>query len=638
MAERGFGDLLHTFVGRDMRQRGRTKAQIAQRALLAPSTVVQWEKETRRPRKRDDVVRLVAVLELSDQEANQLLSAAGYTPTTVFQRTLHQDARAAEEHIQELVRRATNKHLDGPDKDLIEWVMRDDLRRVVAAWTGYDQTRQSLDGRKWAEVSSAAKHGFDRWHLPIRQSAARYYAYLCLQKIAADQHLSEFDSALKMAHQALSAAEVATDLPLQTRIYCRLGDICKFQGRYGSSQQYYTRGLKIIEQWRTADPRLRDEGQDQVERRWMDHWEARIWRKKASLFLLQGRAADAKLLLDQAERTFVRLGSEYELARTHYSLGWSYSVLGQWRRAFVAHGEGLRIIERIDRRRGYPDTAQLIEGYLCLASDCLHLEDFEQAEEHIQQAEGYLTLEPNMTATGRAHQYNSLFALIRARLYRETGSKTSAEEDYSRALEIAVNRNSKSPSRLASIYNSWGVLYIKDGNFDEAMLRFTEAEGWARRCEPPNIYFLLGSLINQCAVLLLRGEDDYGIDLIVKKTQRLCDESKFPLDWIRLNGIVASRDAMRGNWHAMLIAVQKALSASARVEGSVTRRLLDQVRWFALHGPRELLPAVRVAWEAVRPPEDAADTVTRELEQLVSRLEEDASGHEEPGLSQLRLL
>ncbi len=370
MAERGFGDLLHTFVGRDMRQRGRTKAQIAQMALLAPSTVVQWEKETRHPRKRDDLVRLIAVLELSDQEANQLLSAAGYTPTTVFQRTLHQDVTVAGEHIQELVRRATNKHLDGPDKDLIEWVMRDDLRRVVAAWTGYDQTRQSLDGRKWADVSSAAEHGFDRWHLPIRQSAARYYAYLCLQKIAADQHLSDFDSALKMAHQALRIAEIAADPPLQTRIHCRLGDICKFSGRYASSQQHYNQALRIVEHWRAADPRGRDEGQDQVERRWMDHWEARIWRKNASLYLLQGRATEARALLDRAVMTFVRLGSEYELARPLFT-----GLVIQRARPVVesleAHAEGLKMIEKIDERRGYPDTAQIVEGYLCLANDCL---------------------------------------------------------------------------------------------------------------------------------------------------------------------------------------------------------------------------------------------------------------------------
>ena len=629
-----FSELLEGFLARDKKQRGRTKTEIAQKIGRAPSTLVQWEKGDRRPTRREYVVRLVDVLELSDHEANQLLTAAGYAPATVFQRTLHQDAAAAEEHIQELVRRATNRHLEGPDKDLIEWVARDDLQRIVAAWTGYDQTRQDLDARKWTDVVSAAERGSDRWYRPVRQSAARYHAYLCLQKIAADQHLSEFESALKLAHDALRAAELASDLTLQCRIYCRLGDICKSGGRYASSERYYSRALRIIERWRGADPGGRDEEQNRVERRWMDHWDARIRRKKASLYLLQGRATESKVLLDQAVTIFTKLPSDYELARTYYSLGWCYSVLGQWGKAFEAHDQGRQLTERIDDRRGYPDTAQRVEGALSLANDCLHLGDFDQADIFIGQAEDELKSKISMTKGGSTtsnlpmHQYNSLFVLIKARFCRDHPVSPSfdlAESYFSRGVDIALSKPFKSPSRLSSIYNSWGVLDVRLGNFDKAISKFREAESWASSCEPENKYYLIGSLINQCVTLLLSGEDDYEFDGVLQKARRVCDQAKFPLDWIRLNSVIACREALRGNWRAMLIASRDAFIAAGRVDGIVTRRVLDQLVWFVLRGPRELIGEIGGVWNDLRERDQMTHSVSLELERLVNRLEEESA-------------
>ena len=72
-----FGDLLTTYMART----GIGDAELARRIPVSRLTLVRWkEGVTARPRYRDDVLRCAELLRLTEEETDQLLLSAGYSP------------------------------------------------------------------------------------------------------------------------------------------------------------------------------------------------------------------------------------------------------------------------------------------------------------------------------------------------------------------------------------------------------------------------------------------------------------------------------------------------------------------------------------------------------------------------------
>ena len=74
-----FAELLTSYMERT----GIGDAELARRIPVSRPTLLRWkEGVTARPRYRDDVRRCAEVLRLTDQEADEFLLAAGFSPET----------------------------------------------------------------------------------------------------------------------------------------------------------------------------------------------------------------------------------------------------------------------------------------------------------------------------------------------------------------------------------------------------------------------------------------------------------------------------------------------------------------------------------------------------------------------------
>lgn len=504
---------------------------------------------------RDALLRMVRGLEMTDIEVNQLLSAAHYEPLQEHELVGLKVAR----RMQEPMRSQAAKILEFPDDDAMSELIGGEMDFFVAAWEGYLTVRADLYKRNWSEVSAQIDQGFREWFRPVRRQSARYYGYLSLLKVAADEYRGAFDEALRTARAALHAADVAADEMLTCRCHVRLGDIYKLIGRFQSATFHYDLAKQTVAGWTDRTP-----AQDV----WARLWQARADRKIATMYLMWGQTKDAEKLLLASIREFERLGSLYERSRAAYNLGWAYSDLGRYEDARDSHAQGLDLTKTLAQNRDWEDPRQLFEGYVSLGSDYLHLGDYRLARENLDRALWLVEpTEVDEETQKRAenlasfHEVGRLYLLLgKLHHYSDQFHDLEQAEVYLRQAEAYhAQRKVSDPARMASIYNALGLLYLtKARDVDtvlDALDYFDSGLDWAGKSEPPVLFYQAACLVSKCAAYLrahVWNDDTKGeAEAIASQAEQLCQQGEFWDHYARLGIIWATHYAALEEWTEM---------------------------------------------------------------------------------------
>lgn len=553
-----FHELLESLIRTYMDTSGLTLEEVAKRCNYSASGLRFLRHGERKPRDRGVVKAIASALELDATTTNRLLEAAGFALLSQSELIAFQESSLLHEGLHSEAARI----LEPPDQDALSEVIAYEPNRFLTAWDGYLRARTALYERRWEEVSKMVDQGLTQWYLPLRQQSARYFGYLSLLKVAADEYRGALHEALYSAKQAVHAAEISEDAMLRCRCHTRLADIYKFSGRFKEAAIHYDRADEVLHAWKPPSP---------AQETWAKHWGARILRKRASHLLFQGKTDQAERDLLQSVQMLQDLGSRYELSRAYYNLGWAYSDQGKWDEAIDVHEKGLSLTNDLRDVRTWRDSRQEFEGHLGLASDHLHKGEYVVAKQHLDDAER-LTLPEENPPGERAivenlksfHEVGRLW-LLQGKLYLqdETIRNFQTSKNYlDEALKFHEKEEVRDPARMASIHNALGLLYLERGEGGDrinALNQFERALIYVEGSDPPLLYYHAASLVNMCQAYIrvhMIGEITVGevekivkdIDAVMAKAEQLCARGKYWAEYTRLELTRAEHSGWLEEW------------------------------------------------------------------------------------------
>lgn len=566
-----FKDLLVEFVERRVRQSRERKRDIAARCGYKPSSFSQlMSGRLKAPRSSGTIITIAKALELDLSDTNRLLVAAGFSPVSVLEQVL--DLEPAEHLGRALDGYASS--LAAPDREALAELMKQDATALVGAWKGYLALRDDLYARLWPKLSEQMPQRYHDLYWPLRRLAARFYSHLALLEAASEHHTGAYSKALRAAGAALDAARIAEEPMVHCRCHVRLADINKALGHFTTAEEHYRAALEILDGWIDKTP---------VQSDWVMHWQARIGRKWATLYLFRGQPERAVPLLDDCIATFRRLGSDYELSRANYALGWAYSHLGRWEGALALYKQGLGLTEKLSEQRedGRSDPRQLLEGYLCLATVHWQLasqapEHYEQMEEYLEQARVLLEGEAAKKWGGDVYHEVGRYHLLWGRLqqaYGGTSGFEAARQAFARGIAFHLGQERRDPARLASLHIAAGLLEQQDGKPEAALTKFEEARRWAESSDPPNTYYLANVSVYTCAIQLKSEEFAAVRTALITQARKACLGGRYWGSLAYLELICAKDAAQRIDEQAILRHSVQALVAAAKFNGQAVRQV-----------------------------------------------------------------
>jgi tetratricopeptide (TPR) repeat protein len=614
-----FHALLAHAVRRHTERTGAKKRAIAAACGYSPGMLSHMVSGKRRPGSRQAVLALARALELSRAETNRHLAALDYSALT--------DAEVGATMIETRMAEASAEGLPQPERDLLTTAIYGDLKILSAAWQHYIDLRDELHRRNWAEVAGRWDAAMS-YYRELLAAAPRFMAWLELGRAEASQYQGQMDEAKAAARRGLAAAEVSGNRAVQALLTVKLADAEKVQGYFADADAHYHEADRVLQRWNPAA---------ETERRFVEHWRARIQRERGNLFLFMGLGAEADALLRESYEYFSGAGHRYEEARVCHSLAWAAHLIGDWDGSLTWRERAIALGRELYVERGWDDPLSAMQDRLYLGLLLEDRGDYVGAEAQLNHALATPTLDqPSFEYHELGLAYLSL-----SRIYRAPWEKRDlalAEWWGRRGLDFYDRMPTKDPVRVAIAHNAYGDLLLDLDRVHEAKLEFEQALVWAQSSDPPSRYYEAAARVRRCRVLLAEEKSrrrrapepmQLALDLAAIEGGQTdptdssgavadLDGAPGPLDRIE-EEMAAADAACRESGYWQLLAQLKLVEASLRSDqddGARAEEACWQALWAALHLNRFVLSQT---WKGVQILANAATQPTIRLEDLRRR-------------------
>jgi tetratricopeptide (TPR) repeat protein len=416
------------------------------------------------------------------------------------------------------------------------------------------------------------------------------------------QYQERLDDAKAACRRGLAAADASRTPPLRAILTAKLADIEKLQGEFWSSDNHYQSALQTLREWHPESA---------VQRRFAEHWDARIQREQGNLLLFMARPTEAVALLEQSLAYFQREHEIYEEARVSHSLGWAAHLMGDWDRSMAWRLRSIELADLLEAERGWRDPLLSLQGNLYLG---LLLED----QGNYAEAEHYLIHALELTRGGQSNQFHEvgLVQIALSRIFRADWSQRDlAQSEWfaEQGLQFYESMLTKDPMRLAIAHNAYSDLLVEKRRFHEALLEAEQAIQWAQSSTPPNPYYeAAGHLRCARAILLdLRGRssiDSAPLQLSlgsnrasassssVQQARRKLDEERVEAELEEAARLARSHNLRQTS--VQTAAIQALLSLIRRDTAAVETCCWEAI-WSALHVNRHILQQTWRSLEAL---------------------------------------
>lgn len=435
------------------------QGEFAKKCGVSATTLSKVENGRSRP-SRKLLETIIQIKGLSSEVARELLELAGHeTPVNL-------DVAA----VAELHKALAYGALDDDIKKNLE----EDVRRLIDSWQMFAEARRKQHRREWKAVGE----GCDDIYKEAHRITGRLAAYALDTKAVADLHLgrvSEVHDAYARIGEYIVAAN---DSRIEALYNIHQGDFYRDQGAWENALAQYSLGLAYF-----------DREDDHENARKRSAWARR---KIAVVYLFQGDWMRAETLLSGCLNEFQKLDDLYEIAKTHYALGWVYNLSGDWKRANDHHHEGIKKAEkRQGQLRQDEDEYFALLGHAYLGNDLRQSgdkDDEDKAEAHLKEA---LRLSEKLEDQRERGWLLLGLARIYARRairYQKNALKADFEENDIKSrenYELAIKHFERSEAQNESIgyqYRQamtlihYARLELDWGNISKALMLLTKAQ------------------------------------------------------------------------------------------------------------------------------------------------------------------
>jgi tetratricopeptide (TPR) repeat protein len=507
----GFGEVLRDLVAERQALSRVRKKDLAAAAGFSSSMFSHLLHGRRQAGSRDGVLSIARALDLGPDDADRLLVAAGFAPLTP--RDWQVQFRAAERLEMQAVADA-RRLLKPPEREVLTDLMVQDIGLFGDALTAFTHARRALYQRDWPNARRLADDGLKEYYWPLRLVAVRFLAHQLLVKATAEHHIGELQEASRTAKRALEAAAVAKDPISECLGHARLGDVQRARGDLEAARQSYDAALTVLRTWSAKVA---------FQRRWVEHWTARIRSKRATLFLLQGDAQRALPELEASLGTFSVHDHGYERARVLNSMAWAYSLLGLWDRAEECADAVLALSDTIEVE--HHDPKARLQAYLGLAGVALNMSNHRKALAALQRARTIVQEAERYEWAGvRFHEIGRLYLLLGTFYSAQSRFQDllQAEEFFERALRLYEAATWRDATRLASVHIHYGHYHLLAGDPLSAYRHYSSALALSRETKPVNRYYQASALVERCHASLKLEEDRHQFEEEAAEASHAC--------------------------------------------------------------------------------------------------------------------
>jgi tetratricopeptide (TPR) repeat protein len=488
---------------------------------------------------------------------------------------------------------------DTLSNDVKENIQRD-VEAVIDGWRTYTQIEAFNHQRKWAEANNLYNATKDL----ISNAISRLPQYLNLINARTLSHLFPEKNILQLLENGLNTALFDEDLYFAAIVYATRGSLFRNQGQLDLAIANFNDAIK----------RLR-----QLERSERIH---KIERKRAIPYLLKGDWNRAEISLKRSLTFFEKQHNTYELARTHYDLGWVYNLSGDWDQANYHNKKGLELAQTVlkdeenlqpedDLKRSAFKFLELL-GLSFQANDARQKGQLNEALHFYMQAEAILNKLPDKREEGWVFLGKArVYAQLAQRYQIENARSASitslqfAREYFEKAIESG--ESAKYYYRLAMAQTHYARFFLDQGDVGTATEVIEEAITNAKQASA--IYYLNQAKVVACEVYRFQKQFDR-VGRLISEIQKDHEEHHFSRLMARVKvveaGMALEQQSIEKATLLFAESIYYALTYNKATVDEIHRNIIDEVSQSVKKG---LLPkdAFRTLYDHI------ADNLDKEL-------------------------
>lgn len=511
------------------------------------------------PIRRDILECIFEAYPLSELDRSRLLTAAGYSSDQA------EEIRSTA--LQKLILVLTD---DALPEDVKENIQRD-VEAVIDGWQTYTQIEFLNHQRKWPEANQLYT---DKAQV-ITSALSRLPQYLKAIHARSLSHLYPERNLLQLLEDDVATKLSDEDVHYSALFHATQGSLFRNEGSVERAIDNFNDAIKRFKQLELPE---------RVQK---------IERKKAILYLIRGDWNKAEAPLKRCLDFFTEQENSYELARTHYDLGWVYNLSGDWDRANDYNKKGLELARLILATEQSGQTEEDLDrsafqflellGLSFQGNDARqkgHLQDalnfYNKAEailEHLpdKREEGWVFL-------GKARVYAQLaqYFQIRNEQRAARDSLRAAREYFDRA--VASGESAKYYYRLAMAQTHYARFLLNQGEEHAATELIEEAITSAGRANA--FYYLNQAKVVACEIYRFQKQFDR-VQWLIREIQKGYDEHHFDRLMARVRvieaGMALEQQSIDKAAVACAHALHHALAYNQPTVEEIRRTICDEV-------------------------------------------------------------
>jgi tetratricopeptide (TPR) repeat protein len=525
--------------------------ELGQNIHLDGSMISRFETGATLP-DQSTIQRIINVLALHDvprEKLDQLLEAAGYYRTQIF-----------ETPVADPVVAFIQQEFEKLDSEEERKLLSQDLRSIVEVDQAYFSARKVSRQRKWNLAGEALLSLRDRlerriqhWYLRIDEELGwcRY----------SDGRYAE---AVQYYESALWSARQLNDLRRQGEILIKMGDAHRRLGGsdWDIAHERYSEAKEIFE---NQGDRIRV---------------ADCLRKIAGTYLYQGRPDKALPLGEESLSICQEEGYDRGVYKGLQHKSWAFDMLGRWGEATQLCEEALAIVKSVTS-----DDWELAKALRYLGDAYRLQRRIKEAERAYREAFDIFQKYENIGIEVKLFPSKVRLGLGKVYL-KQPGRELEAKSCLNESLEI--QKGLGEDFRIAEVQSEQGELLLKLGRFEEAEMRLQQASDRLRRLG--NIFYYAITLASLCELYYEKRDFDkvYHTAEIAKKADN--GLINYQLARIELTAGKAHIDERKFSeaFDALCVASERALIFNDETFGEIRNDLLDEIDRIT----REIAPEV----------------------------------------------
>ncbi|MBI4747376.1 MAG: sigma 54-interacting transcriptional regulator [Acidobacteria bacterium] len=256
-----------------------------------------------------------------------------------------------------------------------------------------------------------------------------------------EYEFGNFKTAAEHFSAALEEFKRGAQVDFLVRTYCNLADGLTRLGRCDEADQYLAEAMEVAEKLNNLEEKLG------------------VLVNRGELRLLQGRLGEAEEFLTQALELMTE-NNRWVESYTQRVLAQVYHLDGRTEQAFKL------LRTTLQRSIATADIQNVYRCYLYLVEMHYSQKSYDQAEEYLELAKGYIKESQDMTASGHAHRLEGQLAADRGRL---------AEAESFIDSSIAIFNRLEDKHKLALSHLAKGLVMAQKGDLTEARLLIQQA-------------------------------------------------------------------------------------------------------------------------------------------------------------------